>query len=82
MSTLLKVLGYIFAYMTVVGGGKTIMREGIHSYTLAALAIFGGITWVLFWGSKKLKERKASQYQQENMGNYQQINNYQNSQES
>ena len=48
MSTLLKVLGYIFAYMTIVGGGKTIASEGLHDYTVIAVAIFGGIDKINF----------------------------------
>ena len=80
MSTLLKVLGYIFAYMTIVGGGKLIIREGLHDYTIFALAITGGISWLLFWGSKKLKERKQRRQMSE-IKSQQNIINNQNNQE-
>ncbi len=80
MSTLLKVFGYIFAYMTIVGGGKLIIREGLHDYTIFALAITGGISWIFFWGSKKLKERKMRKQMSDNEIQ-QTINNQQNNQE-
>lgn len=79
MSTLLKVLSYFFAFITIVGGGRLIAREGVHDYTVITLALFGGITWLLSWGSKKLKERKMRKQMSDNEIN-QTINNNQNNQ--
>lgn len=57
MKTVLKVLGWIFVFIAVVGGTQVMAREGIHSYTLAAEAIYVIIAWLCFWGAKKLDKK-------------------------
>jgi TRAP-type C4-dicarboxylate transport system permease small subunit len=57
MKTLLKVLGWIIVCIAVVGGSRVIAREGIHTYTFAAEAVYLALAWLCFWGSKRLKKK-------------------------
>ena len=57
MKTLLKVLGWIFVFIAVVGGPQLIAREGLTGINFTVELIYIGLTALCFWGAKRLKKK-------------------------
>lgn len=55
MSTLLKVLGWIFIFIAAVGGSQVLLREPTI-WNFLALLVYVVLAWLCLWGSKKLKK--------------------------
>ncbi|MGM9816178.1 MAG: hypothetical protein ACI304_03870 [Lepagella sp.] len=55
MKTFLKVLGWIFTFIAVVGGPQVMIRNNFASPTLAAEAFWIILAWLSFWGAKRKK---------------------------
>lgn len=58
MKTLLKVLGWIFIYISVVGGPKLIISHNFHWPTFLVVGVFIVLAWLCFWGAKRLKKKE------------------------
>ncbi|MDE6479616.1 MAG: hypothetical protein K2L45_05040 [Muribaculaceae bacterium] len=58
MKTLLKVLGWIFIFIAVVGGPQTIVRNHYHWTMFIALGIYVLLAWLCFCGAKRLKKKE------------------------
>lgn len=57
MKTLLKVLGWIFVFIAVVGSPQVMAREGITGISLIVEMIYIGVAALCFWGVKRLKKK-------------------------
>ncbi len=58
MKTLLKVLGWIFVFIAVIGGPKAIIRNNFHWISFIAWGCYLALAWLCFWGAKRLKKSK------------------------
>lgn len=58
MKTLLKVLGWIFVFIAVVGGPQLIAREGLTGINFTVELIYIGLAVLCFWGAKRLKKKE------------------------
>lgn len=53
MKTLLKVLGWIFIFIALVGGTQVMARNNFAWPTVAAWLVWLILAGLCFWGSKK-----------------------------
>ena len=61
MKTLLKVLGYIFVFIALVGAPQVMINNNFHWITLVVLGFYLGLAWLCFKGSKYLKKKQDEQ---------------------
>lgn len=59
MATFLKVLGYIFTFIALVGGTQLMAREGINGITISVELIYILVAVLCFWGANKLKKKNG-----------------------
>lgn len=58
MKTLLKVLGWIFVFIAVVGSPQVIIRNNFHWTTILVMGVYVALAWLCFWGAKRLKKKE------------------------
>ena len=56
MKKFLKVLGYVFAVIAILGGGQSVARLGICFDTVSPILFYVGLSVLCFWGSRKLNK--------------------------
>jgi len=56
MKKFLKVLGYVFAVIAILGGGQSVAKFGICIDTVMPLLFFVGLSVLCFWGARKLNK--------------------------
>ena len=56
MKKFLKVLGYVFAVIAILGGGNSVAKFGICLDTVMPLLFFVGLSVLCFWGARKLNK--------------------------
>lgn len=61
MKTFLKVLGYVFAVIAILGGGQSVARFGICFDTVAPILFYVGLSVLCFWGARKLNKSNKQQ---------------------
>lgn len=59
MKTLLKVLGWIFVFIAVVGSPQVIIRNNFHWTTFLAMGVYVALAWLCFLGSGRIKNQNA-----------------------
>lgn len=57
MKTFLKVLGWIFIFIALVGGTQVMIRNHFAWQTVAADAFWFILAWLCFWGAKRNKTK-------------------------
>ena len=60
MKTLLKVLGWIFVFIAVVGSPQVIIRNIFHWTTFLAMGVYVALAALCFWGAKRLKKERKN----------------------
>lgn len=58
MKTLLKVLGWIFVFISVVGSPQVIIRNNFHWTTIFAMGVYVALAALCFWGAKRQQKPK------------------------
>ena len=53
MKTLLKVLGWVFAFIAVFGGLPVMARDGVSGPTFGAFMVWVVLATACFWGGYK-----------------------------
>ena len=54
MKSFLKVLGWVFAFIALVGNTQVMAREGVNGVTFGAFMFWAVLSFVCFWrGYKK-----------------------------
>jgi len=56
MKKFLKVLGYVFAVIAILGGGQSVAKFGICIDTVIPLLVYVGLSVLCFWGARKLNK--------------------------